>query len=114
MSLSTIGTGVALSAVGVGAWVASNRASATALIPAFIGTPMMVLGVVESLPGIGTVPRVTTAVLAIAAVGGASRGLPGLAKLLRGESVERPIAVVAQSVTVGLAGGYLMGRLFLR
>lgn len=110
MSLASVATGLALTTVGVGAWATSGRTSPTALIPAAIGLPMAAAGFIEPIPLAGRSARRATFALALAAVGGASRGLPQLPKLLTGQKVDRPIAVVAQSATVALAGAYLGWR----
>jgi hypothetical protein len=112
MSMASIATGLAMATVGVGAYATSGRTSKTALIPAAIGFPMAAAGVVEFVPILGRSAKVWTAALAFAAVGGASRGLPQLPALMRGDAVERPLAVIAQSATVGLAGSYLAYRVF--
>jgi hypothetical protein len=114
MAKGTVGAGLAMAAVGVGAWLATNKASATALIPTFIGIPMAGLGLFERVPLAGHYARTGTAVLALAALGGASRGVPQLAAMLRGEDVKRPIAVAAQNAVVGIAAAYLVRRVVLR
>ncbi len=110
MSMASIATGLAMATVGVGAYATSGRTSKTALIPAAIGVPMAVAGVVEFVPVVGRSAKVWTAALAVAAVGGASRGIPKLPAMMRGDSVDRPLAVIAQTATVGLAGSYLAYR----
>jgi len=95
MAKITIGIGCMLIALGVGSYFGTGRASVTALIPAFIGLPLAILGVVALNDG-----RRKHALHAAAAIGllgflGAARGFAGLPDLLSGDA-ERPVAVYVQ------------------
>jgi hypothetical protein len=98
MAQTTIIFGLLLVALGVLGYVGTGAASVTALIPAFFGAVLAVLG------WIGRNERHRKhAMHAAAAVGllgflGSARGLAGLMAVLSGGVVERPAAVVAQSV----------------
>jgi hypothetical protein len=98
MAQTTIIFGAMLIALGVLGYVGSGAASVTALIPAFFGAVLAVLG------WVGRHERYRKHVMhAAAAVGvvgflGSARGLAGLMAVLSGGPVERPAAVVAQSV----------------
>jgi hypothetical protein len=96
----TIGVGAVLVLVGIVAYVGSGAASVTALIPAFLGIVLVVLG----LLGQAESRRMMTMHLAVAlallgVLGGASR-LGPLPDLLTGGDVERPWAVGASAVMV--------------
>ncbi|MEZ4295362.1 MAG: hypothetical protein R3B70_10335 [Polyangiaceae bacterium] len=101
----TMSYGAALTALGVGGYLATGRESKTALIPAGFGGAALAIGVLSP----GRAGRMAAAVLAVGAVAGAARGVAKLPALVRGEPVERPAAVIAQSVMVGVSVGYLIG-----
>jgi hypothetical protein len=93
--------GIALVVVGVGAYVLSDFASVTALIPAFFGVLIAILGVVGyrrtnrrrlAAYGIG--------LLAVLGVLGSTRGVPDILALLTGETVESTVAVVSQGTMI--------------
>jgi hypothetical protein len=99
----TIGYGAALVAVGVGGFVATGATHKTALIPAGFGAAEIALGLLGA--------RAAATVVGVVAFAGAARGLKKLPALLRGEPVERPAAVAAQSVMAGLSAAYVAGSL---
>lgn len=93
--------GIALVVVGVGAYVLSDFASITALIPAVFGVLIAILGVVGyqetdrqrlAAYGIG--------LLAVLGVLGSTRGIPDIIALLTGEAVESTIAAVSQGTMI--------------
>ena len=96
-----IALGIVLVVLGVGAYVLSDFASVTALIPAFFGVLVAILGVVGhrrtdqqrlAAYGIG--------LLAVLGVLGSTRGIPDVIALLRGEAVESTIATVSQGAMI--------------
>jgi hypothetical protein len=102
-SVFVLGTvlGTVLVALGVGAYVLSDFASVTALIPAFFGVLIAVLGVAGyqrtdrqrlAAYGIG--------LLAVLGVLGSTRGLPDIIALLTGGAVESTIAAVSQGTMI--------------
>ncbi len=98
MPAVTIVYGLLLIALGVGFYVATGQASATALIPAFFGVVVLIAGVVGRRPHL-----LKHAMHAAAALGllGFLGGLPGLVRgfvLLQGGTVARPNAVAEQSI----------------
>lgn len=105
MATLTIAYGTALTALGLGGFAATGAQHKTALIPAGIGAAAL---------GFGLIGRRRPAALwggaAMAAFGlaGSLRGLEKLPALLRGEEVERPAAVIAQSVMAGSSALYLV------
>lgn len=98
--------------VGLGAYVATDFASLTALIPAAIGTLFILLGVArrdaryERRAAIGIIG------VAIVAILGALMGLPEVIDLIKGESVESTTRAISQGVlvVVGLAVLLVVGR----
>lgn len=93
--------GIALIVLGIGAYVLSDFASITALIPAFFGVLIAILGVVGyqwtdrqrlAAYGIG--------LLAVLGVLGSTRGIPDIVALLTGEAVGSTIAVVSQGTMI--------------
>jgi len=101
MAKITIGIGCVLIALGVGSYLGTGRESVTALIPAFFGLPLALLGVVALNDG-----RRKHAMHAAAAIGllgflGAARGFAKLPALLSGGEVEKPVAAYAQ-ITMSL------------
>jgi hypothetical protein len=114
---ATIGFGAALVVLGLAAFGLTRGASVTALIPAFVGALMLGLGLLgRALPRAATPAIIGAAVIAVLAVFGSMRGLAGFMALLAGEPVDRPVAVIAQTLTLLLALGYLAlgARLWLR
>lgn len=93
--------GTVLVVMGVAAYVFSDFASVTALIPAFFGVLIAVLGVVGyqrtdrqrlAAYGIG--------LLAVLGVLGSTRGLPDIIALLTGGAVDSTIAVASQGTMI--------------
>jgi hypothetical protein len=115
MTRATIWYGGALVIVGVVAYITAAMASVTALIPAFLGAIVLVLGLVAR-GSAGAAPWLVVAavVVAVLAILGSFRGIPAFAALLGGQDVERPVAAVAQAAAVVLSIAYLaaVGRLW--
>lgn len=108
----TLGYGTLLTTLGVGGFVATGAQHKTALIPAGFGTAALGLGLLERRGGSRKPVLGGSALLGLLGFLGAARGLIRLPALLRGEEVERPAAIVAQSVMAGLSVVY--GVLCLR
>ena len=107
MAAVTTVFGLLLIVLGLGGYFGSRRVSKTALIPAFIGLPILILGLV-ALSETATRPAIIAAtVVAILGFCGAARGLPKLANMLAGATIERPIAAIMQSVMAVLCLGYM-------
>jgi hypothetical protein len=93
--------GVALVVLGAGAYVLSDFASITALIPALFGVLIAILGVVGhrrtdrqrlAAYGIG--------LLAVLGALGSTRGIPDMIALVTGGAVESTLAVVSQGAMI--------------
>jgi hypothetical protein len=96
----TIGVGAILVVVGLVAYIGSGAASVTALIPAFLGVALVILGLVGQNDARRMMAMHIAVLLALLGVlGGASR-LGPLPDLLSGDEVERPWAVGASAVMV--------------
>lgn len=109
MSNWTIGYGALLTALGVGGYFATGQQSKTALIPAGFGVVAAGIGVLARDERYRTPALVAGAVVGIAGIAGSARGLTKLPALLRGEPLERPAAVVSQSLMAGLSAVYVAG-----
>ncbi len=97
MAKITIGLGFVLIALGLGSYFGTGRASVTALIPAFFGLPLLILGLVAR-----NERRRKTAIPIAVGIGllgfaGTVTGLTKLPVLLTGGELARPAAVAVQS-----------------
>ncbi|EMA36295.1 hypothetical protein [Halobiforma nitratireducens] len=95
-----IALGAVLVALGVGAYVISDFASITALIPAIFGIVIVGLGVAAR-----RTPREKLAVLGIGVVSllgvlGSARGVPDVIALLTGGAVDSTVAAVTQGAMI--------------
>lgn len=99
-----IAIGYALVVLGVGAYIVTDFASLTALIPAILGIVAVTLGRLGRDTDRDRVPAYGLGVLALLGIGGSARALGDVGTLLTGGSVDRPIAVGAQGLTVLLCG----------
>jgi hypothetical protein len=104
--------GVALLVIGVGGYVLTGTESVTALIPAFIGLPVLALGLLagRAQPGAGQHRHAIHAALVLALLGllGTLMNVAELPALLGGGPVERPAAVVSSSLTALCCALYLV------
>jgi hypothetical protein len=104
----TLGYGSLLTALGVGGFLATGAQHKTALIPAGFGTAALGLGLLARRGSSSSQRGLLggSALVGLLGLLGAARGLRKLPALLRGEPVERPAAVVAQSLMAGLSAAY--------
>jgi hypothetical protein len=105
----TIGYGTLLTALGIGGYFATGQQSKTALIPAGFGVVAAGLGLLARQERFQKPMLIAAAVVGLAGLAGSARGLTKLPALLRGEPLERPGAVVSQSLMAGLSAVYLAG-----
>lgn len=97
--------GAILAALGVSAYLGSGTSSVTALIPSFLGALLIALGAVGLRGGAARRHAMHgVAVVALLGVLGSLRAVPGLVALVSGGAVERPIALLAQALTIVLCG----------
>lgn len=100
--VSTLGItlGLALVILGIASYVVSEFTSVTALIPAFFGVIVVLLGTAirrtdrrrEAADGIGA--------LAVLGVLGSLRGVPDIVELLTGGTPESTVAAVSQGLMI--------------
>ena len=102
MERATVGVGLALIVVGLGAYFGTSGTSATALIPAALGLALCALVGVARRPRLRQRVRYGAVAVALLGVLGSARGLPGAVTLLGGGAVARPAAVIAQAITAAL------------
>ena len=110
MPLQTLLLGAVLVVLGLVGYAASKGASVTALIPAFFGLPLLLLGWLAGRaerPGLWLIVALALAVLGSA---GSAQGLAKLPALLSG-GAERPLAVAVQSLMAVLCGAYAVSGL---
>ncbi len=88
--------------VGVGFYIGTGAASVTALIPAFIGLPLALLGGLATRENLRRHAMHGAAALGLLGFLGSARGLVQLPALLAGEPLARPAAVAGQSLTAVL------------
>ena len=99
MPTYTLIFGSALVLLGLGGFLATGARAPTALIPVFLGLPLVVLAVV-GLKGSERARRHSmhaAVLLALLGFVGSAQGLIGLTLLLAGGDVKRPAAAVMQS-----------------
>jgi len=93
--------GIVLVVLGVGAYVLSDFASITALIPAIFGVVIAILGVVgRQQPARQRLAAYGIGVLAVLGVLGSMRWVPAIIALLTGEAVDSVIATVSQGAMI--------------
>ena len=108
ISKKTIIFGVILIISGVAGYFLTGRQSFTALIPAFIGLPVALLGWGGKNSEKGGICCAIAALLMLLGLGGCIPGLLKLIPLLTGADIARPAAVYLQSLTAILAVVYLL------
>lgn len=104
----SIGIGVALTLLGIVGYVASGGASATALIPAAQGVLLIVLGILARNDRLRKHVMHVAALLAVIGFAATVSALGKLSLLLGGGTVERPSAVIAQSLMAVLCAVFVV------
>lgn len=103
MQRITIAYGALLIGLGLAGYFGSGRVSITALIPAFLGVPIVLLGIVARNERWRKHSMHATILLALVGFFGSARGLGKAVVFLGGGQVERPGAVIAQLVMAVLS-----------
>jgi uncharacterized membrane protein len=107
MTRWTLVYAAALIFLGLGAYFGTGTRSVTALIPAFLGIPVLICGLVALKTGRPKVPAHIALVFALLGIVGGAMGLPQLPALLSGGEVPRPTATLTQSILFFLSVIYL-------
>ncbi|WP_207590400.1 hypothetical protein [Halomontanus rarus] len=95
--------GTLLVILGVAAYVVTDFASVTALIPSFFGILFVVLGRLGRDAGRRSVAVYGLGLLALLGIAGSAMGISDAITLATGGSVDRPGAAVSQAVMVVLS-----------
>lgn len=99
MAKITIGFGLALIVLGVISYLGTGMVSVTALIPAFAGIPILLLGFVALNERFRKHAMHVAMVLALVGGGGSlAMGTPKIITLLGGGEVARPEAAIVQTI----------------
>ncbi|MEW6074658.1 MAG: hypothetical protein AB1726_18950 [Planctomycetota bacterium] len=108
MARISIVLGIVLSLLGAGGYLGTGRESVTALIPAFFGIPLVLLGWAGLAERRLKAAMHLATVLALLGLLGSARGLPGAWRLLAGGQVARPAAALAQTAMALLCALFLV------
>lgn len=98
MAQTTRFFGLALIALGLIGYLATDAISMTALIPAFFGIVLTILGWIARNERYRKHAMHVAAGIGVVGFVGAAPGLAGLLTLLSGGAVQRPAAAVSQSI----------------
>jgi hypothetical protein len=107
MATTTIWIGVALIVLGLVAFFGTGAASPTALIPAYFGVVLALLGLLARNEARRKHVMHAAVVVGLLGFLGSVRGLTKIADVLAGNPVDRPNAVIAQSIMAVLTGIYV-------
>ena len=107
MPYITIGVGVLLTLIGVVGYVMSGMASWTALIPAFLGVPMALLGAVALKESLLKHAMHGAAMVGLLGLLGTASGAVKFVKLLGGAEVARPDAVKVQALVAVICAVFI-------
>jgi|SRR4051794_36299425 len=102
MANVAIGIGAALLVLGIAGFVGTGAVSPTALIPAGFGLVLLLLGMLARDERRRRMAMHIAVVVGLLGVLGAARGLAPFFRMISGETVVRPTAVVAQVIMFGL------------
>ncbi len=97
MAKITIGLGLVLIVLGLGGYFGTGRESWTALIPAFFGLPLLILGLIALKEHMRKLAMHVAVVIGLLGFAGTVRGLMKLPLLLTGGELARPGAVAVQA-----------------
>ncbi len=104
MSKLSIIIGIALVILAVAFYVASGSASVTALIPAFIGLPILLLGFLAAKESLRKHAIHAALFFALLGLIGSLPGLGDFFIMLSGNTVDRPLASIEMFITFILCG----------
>jgi hypothetical protein len=104
----TIGIGVALILLGLIGYFATGAVSVTALIPAFFGIVLALLGWLARDDKRRKLVMHIAVVVGLLGFAGSVSGIPKLIRMLGGAEIARPAAAVSQSVMAVLTGIFVV------
>ena len=107
MVKTAIGYGVVLIVVGLVGYFGTGQASVTALIPAFLGLLLLILGIAGRRENLRKNAMHIAVAIALLGFLGTVGGLVKLFTLLSGGEVTRPTAIVIQSIVAVMCGSYV-------
>jgi hypothetical protein len=107
MAKLTVGYAILLIMIGISFYVGTGRASMTALIPAFLGLPILICGVLALQERYRKHAMHAAVMLALLAFLGSLRAVPQLPQLIEGTAA-RPSAIIAQLLTAVLSLTYVV------
>ena len=108
MANTTIVLGIVLIALGLISFFSTGMQSVTALIPAFLGLPILVLGFLTRKESARKMAMHIAMGLGLLGLIGSFSGLIKLIMLFSGTEVARPAAVIAQAIMAILCIVYLI------
>ena len=108
MPAITFFVAVLLIAIGLGGYVGSGSHALTALIPAVLGALLAICAAVARNPKARKHAMHVAVLVALLGLIGSARGVLQLPALIAGQSMARPLAVVAKSATAVLCLAYLV------
>jgi len=106
--LITIGVGVLLTLIGLGGYFLSGMSSWTALIPAFLGIPMALLGVLARQEAMLKHAMHGAAAVALLGFLGTVMGVVKFVRLIAGAEIARPEAVKVQALVAVICAVFLV------
>jgi hypothetical protein len=98
MGKITVGYGVVLILLGLGFYMGTGAKSVTALIPAFLGAPMLICGFLSAKEHLRKHVMHVAATLGLVGIAGGAMGLSKLPALISGAEVARPAAALLQNI----------------
>jgi len=94
--------------LGIGFYVGTDRQSVTALIPTFLGVPLVATALWARREKARAAAMHVAAVIALLGLAGTASGLVKAVRLVAGQVVERPEAAIAQALVALASLGYLV------
>jgi hypothetical protein len=107
MASVTIALGAVLVVLGLAGYFLTGRVSLTALIPAYFGVVLSLLGMLALREGMRKHAMHVAVFVALLGLLGSFRGVLNIGSLLDGTAA-RPAAVVSQTVMAALTLGYIV------
>lgn len=108
MPLMTIVYAALLIVLGVGGYFMTGQTSVTAMIPAFFGFVVLIVGLIAMKDNLRKHAMHVAAVLGVLGVVGTFSGLLKLPALLSGGDLERPQAVASQAIMALLSLAFVL------